>query len=110
MKTIDISNKLFSEKTVIKVAEDKEFKVFTGFKILLGVTALFDDEKELTGTEALERMLSAIGMLMGPEAKAYCEELDLPAIKTVFSAAIAAVQGVAVEEIESRFHAAEEEK
>lgn len=107
MKTIDISNKLYSEKTVIKVAEDKEFKVFTGFKILLGVTALFDDEKELTGVEALERMLQAIGMLMGKEAKEYCEELDLTAIKTIFSAAMAAVQGVEVEEIEARFQSEE---
>lgn len=102
MKIYDVTEMLDEEVAVVKI-KGKDYPVNDGFKTVLKATSLFDDEKELEGAEAVNRMLQAIELVLGKEAAKVCETMKIGNVKTIFSAAMAAINGMSLEEMEARF-------
>lgn len=98
-KIIDITNKLDNASIYITIDKDKKYKVNNSFKALLKASALFENNK---GDDA-EAMAEAIEIILGKSAREEIENMSISNVKTIFTAMMAAVQGMSYEEMESRF-------
>ena len=95
-KVINITNKLNNGPTFIVVGENKQYKVDDNYKTLMKVSSLLEEN----GTES---MMEAIELIIGKAARKEIENMSMSDVKVVFTALMAAVQGIDYEEAEARF-------
>lgn len=100
-KVYDLTNKLSTEKPVIKIG-DQEYKVKNGYKTVLLV------QQKLGELDEAEAMDFVLEKLLGQKAKEEIDEMDLSFsdMKTIFLATMAASSGEELETIEARFQQA----
>lgn len=96
---INISNKLNNEPVFIALGEGKQYKVNNNYKTLMKATALFEGEN----VNEADAMMKSIELILGKTARAEVEEMTIDNVRVVFTAVMAAVQGIPYEEIEARF-------
>lgn len=100
-KVINIADKLNNEPTFIVLGEGRQYKVNDNYKTLMKATALFEAED----ANESESMMNAIGLILGNDARKEVEGMPLGNVRVIFTAVMAAVQGVSYEDMESRFQA-----
>ena len=90
---------LNNEPTFIVFGENKQYKVDDNYKTLMKATALFEKE----GVDEAAAMIDAIELILGKEAKKEVENMPIGNVRVVFTAVMAAVQGLKYEDAEARF-------
>lgn len=98
-KVINITNKLNNEPTFIVLGENKQYKVDDNYKTLIKVSELFEKE----GTSDTTAMMDAIELILGKAARKEIENMSIGDVKVIFTAVMAAVQGIDYEDAEARF-------
>ena len=96
---INISNKLNNEPTFIALGEGKQYKVNNNYKTLIKASALFEGEN----VNEADAMMKSIELILGKAARGEVEEMSIENVRVVFTAVMAAVQGLPYEAVEARF-------
>ena len=96
---INIANKLNNEPVFIALGEGKQYKVNNEYKTVMKASALFEDEN----VNQVYAMMKALELILGKTARAEVENMSIENVKTVFTAVMAAVQGLKYEDVEARF-------
>lgn len=96
---INIASKLNNEPTYIALGEGKQYKVNDNYKTLMKASAGFEGEN----VNEADAMMKAIELILGKEAKSEVENMPVANVKVVFTAVMAAVQGLPYEAVEARF-------
>lgn len=96
---INISNKLNNEPKFIILGEGKQYKVNDNYKTLMKASALFEGQN----VNEADAMMKSIELILGKTARTEVEEMSIENIRVVFTAVMAAVQGLPYEAVEARF-------
>lgn len=96
---INIANKLNNEPAFIVLGENKQYKVNDNYKTLMKATALFEGED----VNEANAMMEAIELILGKTARKEVEEMPIGNVRVIFTAVMAAVQGLKYEDAEARF-------
>lgn len=103
MATIDISQKLESEKQFIKVSADKEYEVDCSAETMLKAQEMFKKDVDVAV------LFKIIDLFLGKEAGKEIRnaKLKVTQVQTIILAIMAQVQEISLEEMESRFRGSE---
>lgn len=96
---INIANKLNNEPVFIALGEGKQYKVNNNYKTLMKASALFEGE----GVNEADAMMKSIELILGKGARNDVEEMSIENVRVIFTAVMAAVQGLKYEDVEARF-------
>lgn len=96
---INIANKLNNEPVFIALGEGKQYKVNNNYKTLMKASALFEGE----GVNEADAMMKSIELILGKAARNDVEEMSIENVRVIFTAVMAAVQGLKYEDVEARF-------
>lgn len=96
---INIANKLNNEPVYIALGENKQYKVNNNYKTLMKASALFEGE----GVNEADAMMKSIELILGKSARAEVEDMSIENVRVIFTAVMAAVQGLKYEDVEARF-------
>lgn len=96
---INIASKLNNEPVFIVLGEGKQYQVNNNYKTLMKASALF----EVEDVNEADAMMKAIEFILGKTARNEVEEMPIDNVRVIFTAVMAAVQGLKYEDVEARF-------
>jgi hypothetical protein len=93
-KIIDTKKKFVKEDKYISVTDELEYKVNKSANAFMAAVEISEAMQEMKDSKALRAMLDVIELLLGSDARTYCEnELSIEEVQFVFEDAFAAASG-----------------